>query len=61
MLVFMKHTGVARRLFIEVPPPAVAAAGESRQQRITQIPRMKKLWQANLIGVIRVIRGSEVP
>jgi hypothetical protein len=39
MLIFMQHTGVAKRLFMEVRPPAVAAVGDRRQERIASLPR----------------------
>jgi hypothetical protein len=43
MLIFMQHTGVGERLFMEVRPPVVAVVGDSQQQRIAPIPRMQ--WE----------------
>jgi hypothetical protein len=42
MLIFMQHTGIVKRLFMEVRP-AAAAAGDGHQQGTAPFPRME--WE----------------
>jgi hypothetical protein len=39
MLIFMKHIGFVKRLFMEVRPPAAAAGGDDHRQQIASLPR----------------------
>jgi hypothetical protein len=54
MLIFMQHTGLAKRLFMEVRPLAVAAVRDSYQLRMAPIPRMEWGFYDLLCGEFQV-------
>jgi hypothetical protein len=54
MLIFMQHTCLAKRLFMEVRPLAVAAVRDSQQQRMAPIPRMEWGFYGVPLGQLQV-------